>query len=115
MKTLVLTRCSTINADNFEKGGLPILASAASPPCTMLIRFVLTETRITPQRDRSATLLPDSNQALATPARTPQPKWTNRRPTGQIARSPWLPLPEICHPYPLGRLGVITQGKSRMR
>jgi RNA-directed DNA polymerase len=27
----------------------------------------------------------------------------------------WLPRPEICHPYPLVRLGVITQGKSRMR
>jgi group II intron reverse transcriptase/maturase len=27
----------------------------------------------------------------------------------------WLPLARICHPYPLVRLGVITQGKSRMR
>jgi hypothetical protein len=27
----------------------------------------------------------------------------------------WLPRPEICHPYPLVRFAVITQGKSRMR
>ena len=27
----------------------------------------------------------------------------------------WLPLAHICHPQPLVRLGVITQGKSRMR
>jgi group II intron reverse transcriptase/maturase len=27
----------------------------------------------------------------------------------------WLPPARICHPYPLVRLGVITQGKSRMR
>jgi group II intron reverse transcriptase/maturase len=27
----------------------------------------------------------------------------------------WLPHVHICHPYPLVRLGVITQGKSRMR
>jgi RNA-directed DNA polymerase len=27
----------------------------------------------------------------------------------------WLPRPRICHPYPLVRLGVITQGGSRMR
>jgi group II intron reverse transcriptase/maturase len=27
----------------------------------------------------------------------------------------WLPLARICHPYPLVRLGVITQGGSRMR
>ena len=26
-----------------------------------------------------------------------------------------LPLPTVCHPYPLRRMGVITQGKSRMR
>lgn len=29
--------------------------------------------------------------------------------------SRWLPTPRICHPWPLVRLGVITQGKSRMR
>jgi hypothetical protein len=27
----------------------------------------------------------------------------------------WLPPARICHPYPLARLGVVTQGKSRMR
>lgn len=27
----------------------------------------------------------------------------------------WLPAPRICHPWPSQRLGVITQGKSRMR
>jgi group II intron reverse transcriptase/maturase len=27
----------------------------------------------------------------------------------------WLPPAPICHPYPLVRLGVVTQGKSRMR
>ncbi len=27
----------------------------------------------------------------------------------------WLPPARICHPYPLHRLGVITQGRSRMR
>ena len=27
----------------------------------------------------------------------------------------WLPLARICHPYPLARLGVLTQGGSRMR
>ena len=27
----------------------------------------------------------------------------------------WLPMPTVCHPYPLRRMGVITQGKSRMR
>ena len=27
----------------------------------------------------------------------------------------WLPTPRICHPYPLVRFGVITQGGSRMR
>jgi RNA-directed DNA polymerase len=29
--------------------------------------------------------------------------------------SRWLPPAHICHPYPLVRLGVVTQGKSRMR
>jgi group II intron reverse transcriptase/maturase len=33
---------------------------------------------------------------------------------GKLIRR-WLPLPRICHPYPLVRLGVHTQGKSRMR
>jgi hypothetical protein len=27
----------------------------------------------------------------------------------------WLPPARICHPQPLVRLGVITQGRSRMR
>jgi hypothetical protein len=27
----------------------------------------------------------------------------------------WLPLPSVCHPYPLRRMGVVTSGKSRMR
>jgi RNA-directed DNA polymerase len=30
-----------------------------------------------------------------------------------IAR--WVPSVRICHPYPLVRLGVVTQGGSRMR
>jgi group II intron reverse transcriptase/maturase len=30
-----------------------------------------------------------------------------------IAR--WLPPARVCHPYPLHRLGVVTQGRSRMR
>ena len=37
--------------------------------------------------------------------------WRRMRPL--IAR--WLPPAHICHPYPLVRLGVITQGGSRMR
>jgi len=27
----------------------------------------------------------------------------------------WLPPARICHPYPFVRMGVITQGKSRVR
>jgi RNA-directed DNA polymerase len=27
----------------------------------------------------------------------------------------WFPTPHVCHPYPLVRLGVLTQGGSRMR
>jgi RNA-directed DNA polymerase len=27
----------------------------------------------------------------------------------------WLPTPHVCHPYPLVRLGVLTQGGIRMR
>jgi len=51
-------------------------------------------------------------------------RWTLQR-RSQTARIPWirmrryvarwLPTPRICHPYPLVRLGVVTQGKSRMR
>ena len=29
--------------------------------------------------------------------------------------SRWLPTVRICHPYPLVRFGVVTQGRSRMR
>jgi len=36
-----------------------------------------------------------------------------RRLRSLVAR--WLPTPRICHPYPLVRLGVVTQGGSRMR
>jgi hypothetical protein len=36
-----------------------------------------------------------------------------RRMTRYVDR--WLPPARICHPYPLVRLGVITQGRSRMR
>jgi hypothetical protein len=27
----------------------------------------------------------------------------------------WVPSATICHPYPLERMGVFTQGRSRMR
>jgi hypothetical protein len=37
--------------------------------------------------------------------------WTRMR--RLISR--WLPTPRICHPYPLVRFGVVTQGRSRMR
>ncbi len=36
-----------------------------------------------------------------------------RRMTRYLTR--WLPPARTCHPYPLVRLGVVTQGKSRMR
>jgi RNA-directed DNA polymerase len=36
-----------------------------------------------------------------------------RRMTRYVDR--WLPPAHICHPYPLVRLGVVTQGRSRMR
>jgi group II intron reverse transcriptase/maturase len=38
---------------------------------------------------------------------------TWRRMTCHIAR--WFPPAHVCHPYPLVRLGVLTQGGSRMR
>ena len=38
---------------------------------------------------------------------------TWRRMGAYVAR--WLPTPRICHPYPLVRFGVLTQGRSRMR
>jgi hypothetical protein len=37
--------------------------------------------------------------------------WRRMQPV--LAR--WLPPAHICHPYPLVRLGVLTQGGSRMR
>ena len=41
----------------------------------------------------------------------------NHLPWHRMARylDRWLPPARICHPYPLVRLGVITQGRSRMR
>jgi hypothetical protein len=36
-----------------------------------------------------------------------------RRMSRSITR--WLPPARICHPYPLVRLGVVTQGRSRVR
>jgi group II intron reverse transcriptase/maturase len=41
----------------------------------------------------------------------------NHLPWHRMARhiARWLPPTRICHPYPLVRFGVITQGKSRMR
>ena len=41
----------------------------------------------------------------------------NHLPWHRMARvvARWLPSARICHPYPLVRLGVITQGGSRMR
>lgn len=42
---------------------------------------------------------------------------THRLPWHRMQRyiARWLPPAHICHPYPLVRLGVVTQGKSRMR
>jgi group II intron reverse transcriptase/maturase len=42
---------------------------------------------------------------------------TGRLPWSRFAkyRDRWLPSPRICHPYPLARFAVTTQGKSRMR
>src|SRR3989442_12533811 len=37
---------------------------------------------------------------------------TARRLRSLVSR--WLPTPRICHPYPFVRLGVVTQGGSRM-
>ena len=41
----------------------------------------------------------------------------HRLPWARMQRliSRWLPPARICHPYPLVRLGVVTQGGSRMR
>jgi RNA-directed DNA polymerase len=51
------------------------------------------------------------HQGLSRRSQTPCLPW--RRMTRYITR--WLPPARICHPYPLVRLGVITQGKSRMQ
>ena len=32
--------------------------------------------------------------------------WSFTQKAGQISR--WLPLPSVCHPYPLRRMGVVT-------
>jgi len=50
-------------------------------------------------------------RALQRRSQTGHIPWS--RMTHYIAR--WLPSPRICHPYPLVRFGVVTQGKSRMR
>jgi group II intron reverse transcriptase/maturase len=41
----------------------------------------------------------------------------SRMPWSRFAKyaARWLPFPRICHPYPLVRFAVTTQGKSRMR
>ena len=51
------------------------------------------------------------HQGLSRRSQTPCLPW--RRMTRYIAR--WLPPARICHPYPLVRLGVVTQGRSRMQ
>ncbi len=42
---------------------------------------------------------------------------THRLPWRRMIRyiTRWLPFARICHPYPLVRLGVVTQGRSRMQ
>lgn len=51
------------------------------------------------------------HRALLRRSQTHRLPW--RRMTRYITR--WLPPAHICHPYPLVRLGVVTQGRSRMR
>lgn len=51
------------------------------------------------------------HQELSRRSQTPCLPW--RRMTRFITR--WLPPARICHPYPLVRLGVVTQGRSRMQ
>ncbi len=51
------------------------------------------------------------HQGLSRRSQTPGLPW--RRMTRYLAR--WLPPARICRPYPLVRLGVLTQGRSRMR
>ena len=49
--------------------------------------------------------------ALQRRSQTGHVPWTRMK--HYIAR--WLPPPRVCHPYPLVRFGVVTQGRSRMR
>jgi RNA-directed DNA polymerase len=49
--------------------------------------------------------------ALGRRRQTAHVTWTRMR--RLVAR--WLPPVRVCHPYPLVRFGVMTQGKSRMR
>src|SRR5512139_53406 len=51
------------------------------------------------------------HRTLVRRSQTPSLPW--RRMIRYITR--WLPPARICHPYPLVRLGVVTQGRSRMR
>jgi hypothetical protein len=51
------------------------------------------------------------HRALSRRSQNGRVLWTRMR--RLIAR--WLPLPTVCHPYPLRRMGVVTEGKSRMR
>jgi group II intron reverse transcriptase/maturase len=51
------------------------------------------------------------HRVLLRRSQTPCLSW--RRMTRYITR--WLPPARICHPYPLVRLGVVTQGRSRMQ
>jgi RNA-directed DNA polymerase len=49
--------------------------------------------------------------ALGRRSQTAHVTWTRMR----RLVTPWLPPVRVCHPYPLVRFGVMTQGKSRMR
>jgi RNA-directed DNA polymerase len=51
------------------------------------------------------------HRVLLRRSQTPCLPW--RRMQRYITR--WLPPARICHPYPLVRLGVVTQGRSRMQ
>jgi hypothetical protein len=57
-------------------------------------------------------------EACQSPARSETPcTYTGRLLWDRMRRliTRWLPVPTVCHPYPLRRMGVITLGKSRMR
>jgi group II intron reverse transcriptase/maturase len=47
-------------------------------------------------------------------SRRSQTSWKSWKRTERLIKQ-WLPPPRICHPYPLHRMGVITQGKSPVR